>query len=343
MNFDPFLPWSARLEELLLDSRTRSLTAAERTELNNLLRLHPGARAAAAQYLFDDSAIMDHLREAQAECLFKEEGAAIAKISERGSTRWRSTWLQWRPMAAAAAGLVFGMFCTSVVRAITSAHAPAVIQRVLPVANANFEDTMNPAPDGVPVKYGVWSGDFAEIAEAQQGIQPREGRHMMRFLRSDSSVSSVPDASPAGNLYQVVNLRPYQKEFIDGQARLDWSAWFNWVPGHDEQGMTFATNVWTFSGDTAVLPTNWKDHLYLETAKSGHKLVLNEALAGWQQIKGTMIIPPDTDFLVIELKAIPPPLTPGAAPYHFTGCFADDVQLTLQTGSRVEPVASNRP
>ena len=248
-------------------------------------------------------------------------------------------WFAWRPLTAAAAGIVFGMFCTSMLFAYAVPRLQPLVNHALALANAGFEERVAPTPEGVPVRYAVWSGDFAEIVEAQQGIRPREGRRMLRFLRSDSSVSPEPEKNVHGNLYQVVDMRSYRNEIADGQASVDWSAWFNWVPGDGEKGMKFMTSVWAFTGDTSILPVNWKDHLYLETAKNSRTITVDDAPKTWRQIAGRMIVPPDTDFLVIELKAMPNSPAQGVGPYRFSGCFTDDVQLILQTQSRTQSVA----
>ena len=132
-------------------------------------------------------------------------------------------------------------------------------------------------------------------------------------------------------MYQAVDLRCCRNELVDGQARIDWSAWFQWVPSASEKGMSFAVNVWTFNGDPSVLTANWRDHLYRETAKSGSRKSFDDSPAHWRELKGSMLIPPDTDFLVIELKAIPPEAAPGPEPCWFAGCYADDVRLVLST------------
>lgn len=257
--------------------------------------------------------------------------APAARTAPFTSRPARNSWFQWRPLTAAAAGLVLGMLCTSVVWAYAVPHMLNGANHELAISNAGFEESISPLSEGVPVRHAIWSGDFAEIAEAKHDITPREGGRMLRFLRSDSSVSSAPERNVNGNLYQVVDLRPYQNEITSGQATVNWSAWFNWVPGPGEQGMKFRTTVWAFAGDTSILPSNWKDHLYQETAKSSHTIVSNDAPKTWRQIAGSMIVPPDTDFLVVELKAIPDVPETRMEPYRFHGCFADDVRLMLRT------------
>jgi hypothetical protein len=243
----------------------------------------------------------------------------------------KSRWFQWRPLAAAAAGVIIGMFSASLLWAVAAPRTAVMHRQELHLANADFEDRVPPSPDGVPVQYSVWSGDFAEITGQQSGVSPKQGSRMFRFLRSDSTVSARPETTSTGNIYQVLDMRSYRTEMADGQARLDWSAWLHWVPGPDEKGMSFAVHLWTFNGDPSILPSNWRDHLYRETAKGGGRAIFNDSPRVWQQMKGSMIIPPDTDFLVIELKAMPPESGAKGEPHHFFGCYADDVRLVLNS------------
>ncbi len=247
-------------------------------------------------------------------------------------TPGRSTrWLSWRPLASAAAGLVIGLFSASLVWAVAGPRLQAWHSKVLPVVNADFEEDKPLSSGGVPVQCGVWSGDYAESTAGENEVQPKHGTRMFRFLRSDSSLVSDAQSSRTGNMYQAVDMRGYRAELADGQARLDWSAWFQWVPAAEERTMSFAVNVWTFTGDPSILPANWRDHLYRETAKSGSKKAFDDSPRQWRELKGSMIMPPDTDFLVIELKAIPPEQPDTTEPYRFVGCYADDVRLVLNT------------
>lgn len=304
--------------ELIRRSIDGTATAEDMQVLQELLRQDPAARRLYARYANVDAAL-------------SSGGISLHEPARTASARVR--WLTWRPLTAAAAGLVLGLFSASLVWAVASPRLQSWRSRTLPLVNGDFEEDKPLSADGVPVVYGTWSGDRAEITTAQAGVQPKHGARMFRFLRSDSSVQAELLKSRTGNMYQVVDMKPLRQELADGLARLDWSSWFQWVPAAEEKGMTFAVNVWTFTGEPSILTANWRDHLYRETAKSGSKQAFEDSPAQWRQLKGSMIIPPDTDFLVIELKAIPPESAPGAEPYAFAGCYADDVRLVLSTGS----------
>lgn len=301
--------------EMIRRSIDGTASAEDMQALQELLRQEPAARRLYARYANVDAAL---------------SGGGISLREPAPAASPRVRWLAWQPLTAAAAGLVLGLFSASLVWAVA---APRLHSRALPLVNADFEEDKALAADGVPVVYGTWSGDRAEITTTHAGVQPRHGSRMFRFLRSDSSVQAEVQKSRTGNMYQVVDMKPLRQELADGLARLDWSAWFQWVPAPEEKGMSFAVNVWTFTGEPAILTANWRDHLYRETAKSGSKKAFDDSPAQWRQLKGGMIIPPETDFLVIELKAIPPEAAPGAEPYAFAGCFTDDVRLVLSTGN----------
>ncbi|MCX6848049.1 MAG: hypothetical protein NTY98_03930 [Verrucomicrobia bacterium] len=332
MNMDP-----NRLHVLFAAHSDGRLTAEEHAELQERLR----ADAEARRLWFVHQDVEDGLH-----ALAQQDGAVdlAAPAANVKAAHARRGWLQWRPLTAAAAGLVLGLFSASVVFAYAVPRVGPWAERVLalPLADAGFEGEEAPAAQGVPVRFGLWSGDFSESTTAQQGVVPKEGRRMLRFLRADSAVSSAAagvEKRSSGNLYQVVDLRAWREEIADGQAVVDWSAWYQWVPGAEETGMEFMTNVWAFTGTTEILPRNWKEHLYQETAKSSHRMNGEEARGKWRETAGRMTVPADTDFLVIELKVIPqgPGPEAGAGAYRFSGCFADDVRIVLRSHGRQDP------
>jgi hypothetical protein len=93
----------------------------------------------------------------------------------------RSVWLSWRPLTAAAAGIVLGMFCTSVVFGYAVPRMRPDRQRVIPLFNEGFEDVNAVFGRGFPNDAGGWSGDFAAVVSADWAISPKEGQHMARL------------------------------------------------------------------------------------------------------------------------------------------------------------------
>ena len=118
----------------------------------------------------------------------------------------RSVWLSWRPLTAAAAGIVWGIFCTSVVFGL-------VVQRgvekktPLAVVQPSFEDAQMPLAKGFPPAPSLWTGDVAKVVPAENGVTPKDGHHM---LRMETTVYGKPVLFP--RLYQIIALSPSGSE-----------------------------------------------------------------------------------------------------------------------------------
>jgi len=250
----------------------------------------------------------------------------------------RSVWLSWRPLTAAAAGLVLGLFSASVVWAIASPHNTSKAQQALVVANSGFEDAEPPLARGVPANFGEWSGDFTESVGPPQGIAPLEGRRMLRFLRSDSEREPMGASTYVGDMFQVVDLRPWRDAISDGTAVAELSASFAAVPGEE---MVFQTCLWAFAGEPSRLPENWTKHLREELAYGSGSSRSTGDSTRWQRVTGRMIVPPDAEMVVIELKVSPASRRAGA-PIVFHGVYADEVELVLRSGGAQVTAAAGK-
>ena len=318
-----------RLDDLIEQHLTGVMGDESRRELEDRLR-HSAVDRARFWRLAETHVL---LHEGLQQRLVQDAGEA-PPIAERSAAMARSRWLQWRPLTAAAAGLVLGVFGASAAWAYVSPQLPKLVKHLLAVANAGFEEAVAPAPNGVPVRFGIWSGDHAALVGAEQGIVPKEGSRMFRFLRSDSTEPSSRGAIFNGNIYQVVDVRTFREEIASGTAVVDWSAWFNSVPDSAPEKTKFVASIWAFAGDTAILPRNWAEKLYTEIAYSSSKITADDDLQTWQRISGSMMVPPDADFLVVELKVVPGEPAPVDGAVTFAGHYADDVQLVLRTNAR---------
>ncbi|MEI7731966.1 MAG: hypothetical protein WCO56_20500 [Verrucomicrobiota bacterium] len=324
-------------EKLIADYLDNGLIERERVELNAWLKADPA-----------------NLRRFTEAVLFEQQirAATRASAAHRAAAEFAPQrlwpmipsrfirWLSWRPLVA---GVVLGMFCASVAWAYVSPHAPRAVKRLLPLANAGFEDGVAPLPNGVPVTFGVWSGDCAEVVEAQQGIVPREGKRMFRFLRSNSTQPSSSAPPYNGNIYQLVDVRAWRETIAGGTSVVDWSAWFNYAPKASSERPKFEASMWAFAGDPALVQKNWVEKLHQELAYSSWNIVADDDPQSWQPIAGSMIVPPDTDFLVIELKVIPQNPVPVDGVVTFADHYADDVQLVLCTNTREQPLKLTSP
>lgn len=245
-------------------------------------------------------------------------------------TAW-PRWLSRTSCAAASIGLAIGLFGATAAWAYVAPSLPVFFKYVLALANPKFEEKVPPLPEGIPIRFGVWSGDYAELVGAQNGIVPKEGAQMFRFLRSDSLDNSSRGPALNGNIYQVVDIRAMHDAIADGTAAVDWSAWFNCVPSGENGPVKFVASVWAFAGDPSILKTNWTDKLYQEIAYGSWNIVGDEDPASWQRVAGTMVVPPDTNYLVVELKVVPSHPHPVNGAVSFPGHYADGVELSLRS------------
>lgn len=175
----------------------------EALTLQNALKSDAELRVIYLDYINLDVALGTHA----------ESRAAVIEVLSSpmaGETSRSIRWLTWRPLtAAAAAGILFGMFCTSVVYALVASRQPVTVQTLLA---EGFEDAEMILGRGVPSSVGVWSGDLLATVEAKDDVMPAERRRMLVMQpqegRTQSSacrfldLTSLPPAS-AGQSRQI--------------------------------------------------------------------------------------------------------------------------------------------
>lgn len=320
--------WLARLEELLLESHSSTLSAEANAELNQILRFHPEARAHAARILIDDAALTDALREWQAAALFQEEGASLASLArqDRVQAPARSLWLRWRPLTAAAAGIVFGIFCTSMVFAYVAPLAARVLLR----QSEGFESGPPPLVTGVPVDPGRWSGDYTEVVGPKQGVTPLKGGKMLRFLRADYEGKAEPEGSYIADLYQLVDLRPWQRDIQDGAAQVQLSASVNTFAFPLDERYDTSIGIYALSQETARGESARNDITLMNSSLA----MARKSLPGldrnpgtWQKMDTELRLPADTEFLLVRIGISY--ASQKLRRNTFEGHYLDEVALTL--------------
>lgn len=261
-----------------------------------------------------------------------------ARASESPAHQSRERWLNWRPIAAAAAGLVFGMFCTSVVFAYTQPRSAAVVSKALPLADADFEAGSQVPARGIPSQAGAWGGDFSRVVAAENGITPKHGQHMLRFLRSDNALSPKNERSYVGSVAQVIDLRPLRAELSGGEELVEVSAQFNAIATPPGTKYEFAIKSGAYRGEIADAPRLWDDR-EASVSRSDRFVNADSDVATWQRVSVSLVVPPDADFLVIECAVVQKaPQTPeGVA--EFPGHYVDQVEVRLSSSTRAQTVA----
>lgn len=151
MNSPEFDPTRARWRELIDRHLLGEISDAESRELEAVLAAHHEAREDFRLRCNVDTA----LRQEAA-----SQGSQVASEDPSNRLTWR--WLSLRPLLAAA-GIVMGIFCTSLV----FAYVVPSREKIVTLLDESFESGLAPLVMGIPVEAGRWSGDYSEFVGEQ--------------------------------------------------------------------------------------------------------------------------------------------------------------------------------
>jgi hypothetical protein len=234
----------------------------------------------------------------------------------------RSVWLSWRPLTAAAAGIVFGMLCTSVVFGFVNQQA-AVKKVPLLAFDAGLEDVTQTLKDGLPDRVGQWGMDEASIVAAEENVLPLQGERMLRL-------EPIPPQKPVKNhtsrVYQMLDLRSQPVAMMNGEVEAEVTASFCATNSDvssryliraialDEASETATKNFWSkVESDGVVSESQRFDTL--------------PGKSGWHTFSMKLRLPPGSQTLVLIFGAVPSEDTSRPALVH----YLDDVQASLLT------------
>jgi len=235
-------------------------------------------------------------------------------------------WLSWRPLTAAAAGLVMGLFGASMVFAYV---APS-LGKVITLLRESFESGPAPLVTGVPLEPGKWSGDYSEVVE-QQSVKPASGKKMLRFLRGDYEGRDIP-SSHSSDVFRLVDVRPFRREFADGGAVVQLTAVFNALPfpvdGSFNATLTLFALDASLVGNEIVKGENVLSVESLAFSRSS-RVGMDRDPATWQKVSNELRLPPSTEFLMVRMGMSNNTKLKDKRRDRFAGHFADNVQLVI--------------
>ena len=168
-----------RLFELFTAHAADSLTPEEHAELQETLRRDAEARRLWFVHQDVEMGLRAHLA---AEPVMPAKATVV--------TPHPSVWRQWRPLTAAAAGLLIGLFSASVVFGFVVQRG---VEKRTPLAvfAPSFENAQIPLANGFPSGPGQWSGDASHIVAAENGVSPKEGKFMLRLEPMSKGVPRI--------------------------------------------------------------------------------------------------------------------------------------------------------
>jgi hypothetical protein len=289
-------------------------------ELQSLLRSNAESRSALRDLATVDTKLEKLASGNEATQSLLNGPSSLAAVKAGKPTRW----FAWRPLTAAAAGLVMGLFSASVVFGYV-----VPLARSLSLLEENFEDAAVIAAK-VTLEPGLWRGDHAVVVGAEQDVKPMIGEKMLRFLRSDSPSKARPAGGHIADVYRLIDLRGLRQDFSDGEAVVQASASVNATPFSEQQ--KFGCAISLFALDAESLPESAS---YVGTALESEanamarcsRTKLDRDPASWQRLSTEMRLPANTEFLVVRLHISQNFESDGSS--VFTGSYADDVRVTL--------------
>lgn len=310
-----------RLLHLLQAVRDTRDTSA-RAELNTLLRENADARSTMARLMVDEQALISRLRDDSIVALL--EPAPAAETPQRTSTRW----LAWRPLTAAAAGLVIGMFCTSVV----FGFGVRSLEKVVSLFQESFESGPAPLVTGMPQEANLWSGDYSEVVERYEDVKPAQGTKMVRMLRSDfeGKASSMPNRQ--GDLSRIIDVRSFMRDANGGEFVMTLSALFNAGPFPDSQRYDGVVALYALGELGSTEESLMEDALAISNGSCNS---MDRDPATWQTASTRLLLPTGTKFVMLKVSFRRWPKGSGDQPslpdlMTFAGHFVDDLRASIR-------------
>jgi hypothetical protein len=323
------------LLELIHGYLTGIATEEEARRLEVLILACPESRQTFLRYTRLDAALAGHRGSEQSPLIFVDPKGDETPGDNR--PLWRSWFGFWRPATAAAAtaaavGLIFGIFCTSVVWAYLTPNA----SKLLVLLEESFEFGTAPQTEGIPSVTGIWGGDYCGPVGSEQGVRPSVGEKMLRLMGADY------EGKPASNsvrseVYRVVDLRPYRQEIAKGAAMVQLSAVFNTKDPEGQFQSDALVTLYAFANAHAFdQPQPLDSRLSQEAIAKVRKSIakLDDQRQTWEKLQAEMRLPAEAEFLVIHLGMKPARLSEKGDP--FSGLYLDDIRLSLGQRSPLE-------
>jgi hypothetical protein len=184
--------------------------------------------------------------------------------------------------------------CVFVLAIMFAAAQPAAAENL--VINGGFEtvyDTNGPRPTG----YGYWQGNISEIVPASQGITPFQGSQMLNFIYT---TQAGPAWTKDSEVWQIIDINSFGAQISAGQALASASFRFNRVDGDAETDTEFTVGLYAYAGDPCSFPSKYENS---ELAAGMTSAFSDGDPNTWELATVDLILPTNTDFLVVEIAA----------------------------------------
>jgi len=250
---------------------------SEVQELDRLLATDPALR----RQLISEAAIESGLREMALE--------RVAVPAPPASGRWR-------PVTAAAAGIAFGIFSTSVVWAFAVPLTHRAKEHQVPLLTDRVEDAARSPVRGFPRQANQWAGDLSIAARSGGDGQPAEEKCMVR---------PSPNATRRlGYVWRIIDLSEHNLPLSSKSCWLEVLASYTAsAPAPESQ---YQIRLAAFREAPEELRAIWNNEPLLfdkVLQHIGRNVHTTAGDTAWHEVRAALDIPPGTRSLVICLGA----------------------------------------
>jgi hypothetical protein len=231
-----------------------------------------------------------------------------------------SAWVSWRPLSAAAAGLLVGMFCTSMVFGFVSQRLAVAKKLPIQIYSPGMEAPETLIDKGLPHGADEWGADAATVVMSESAVQPSEGRYMLRLDPKPR------DMNLPSRAYQVVDLRSLPMQGVVGDAELQVTSSFH-ATNLDFESKYLIRAVALNETPEQALKDFWSKVADEGVVSVAQRFKVMPGDQGWHSFSLKMPLPRGAQTLVLILGAFPPEDESIEPSVH----YVDDVQVSVIT------------
>lgn len=199
--------------------------------------------------------------------------------------------------------------------------------------NCGFDALKSAVLGGVPIRAGFWSGPSYQLSGSTEEVSPAEGEGMLRFLAPPSGLAGASATGADSKVWQIINLHSAKEMMAAGPVELTAFAKFNRTRGTSQSSKKFGFTVAAFQGSPQNAGSLWASRNSTALAIADRELTADDNPATWEKEQVGFDLPPQADFLIVQLRAIAPS-DPAPGADIFPGNFADLVDVCLHAPMR---------
>jgi hypothetical protein len=156
---------------------------------------------------------------------------------------------------------------------------------------------------------------------------------MLQFLNPTNS------SSRNSEVWQIIDLRPFRKFLASGLVEGKLSSMFNHIRCDASAAGKFGLSLAAYHGLPRDMSSPWDQRESLALAIADKELVADNDPVTWEKVEVSAKLPAETDFVIIQIRAIAPSAAGGKL---FPGHFADLVDFKLCTPMRKSSISTGR-